>query len=779
MSESNPRLGLSAATLRPVLPIVAVLCVLLALLLAWTGWREWQDSRRSQALQESRDLAVQGTHHALQMQVERLRERLASAPVQAALTRGDLPGAAAAIKSGWAHVEAVELLPPELDPAYAGLPASGFGKLATAEAALAANAPVARVAKDAGGLKLLLAAPARTADKLAAVVTVRLPLVIVTDALQAAPVSDDTYLSLRQGTARVLERGDSALADSAEALAAKIPDSSLRIAAGLPDEASGLFGLGAIPSFVAALVMLGLAGLAWRTSRRTPTASAPAGTGDETTLADALRQAPPAAPVAARTESPVAETPAPAALAGAARAVPIDKGIFRAYDIRGVVGKTLDHGVAELIGHAIGSLMAEQDLHDIVVGRDGRLSGPDLVDGLTAGLRKAGRNVIDLGMVPTPVVYFGTYHLRTGCGIAVTGSHNPPDYNGFKIMVGGTTLSGNAITDLYARIADDRLHTADAFGNLTHRDIAEDYVSRIASDVQMDRRLKVVVDAGNGVAGGLGPRVLEAIGAEVLPLYCEIDGHFPNHHPDPSEPHNLEDLVHMVQRLDADLGIAFDGDGDRLGVVTKDGENIFPDRLLMLFAADVLERNPGAVIVYDVKCTGRLPGHILRHGGSPLMWKTGHSLIKAKMRETEAELAGEMSGHFFFSERWYGFDDGIYAAARLLEILAARPETPSEQLKALPNGVSTPEIKVDAPDGDPHAFVERFRKSAKFEGARSSTIDGLRVDWNDGWGLVRASNTTPVLVMRFDADSSDALARIQAAFREQLLAIKPDLALPF
>jgi phosphomannomutase/phosphoglucomutase len=777
MSESNPRLGLSAAMLRPALPILAVLCVLLALLFAWGGWGEWRDAQRSHALQESRDLAVQGTRHALQMQTDRLRERLASAPVQAALMEGDLGAAANAIKTGWAHVEAVELLPPDLAPGYAGLPASGFGKLGTAEAALAANAPVARVAKDAGGMKLLVAAPARTADKLVGVATVRLPLSIVTDALQAAPVATDTYLSLRQGNARVLERGDAALADSAEALAARIPDSNLRIAAGLPDETSGVLGLGPIASIVAALVMLGLAALAWRTSRQPVAGAVHRAEGGETTLADALLQSAPAVAPVARSEAPVAEAPAPAVTT--TRQVPIDKGIFRAYDIRGVVGKTLDHGVAELIGHAIGSLMAEQDLHDIVVGRDGRLSGPDLIDGLTAGLRKAGRNVIDIGMVPTPVVYFGTYHLRTGCGVAVTGSHNPPDYNGFKVMVGGTTLSGDAITDLYARIADDRLRTADSFGNLTHRDIAEDYVSRIASDVQMDRRLKVVVDAGNGVAGGLGPRVLEAIGAEVVPLYCEIDGHFPNHHPDPSEPHNLEDLVQMVKRLDADLGIAFDGDGDRLGVVTKEGENIFPDRLLMLFAADVLERNPGAVIVYDVKCTGRLPGHILRHGGSPLMWKTGHSLIKAKMRETEAELAGEMSGHFFFSERWYGFDDGLYSAARLLEILAARPETPSETLNALPNGVSTPEIKVDAPDGDPHAFVERFRKVAKFEGARSSTIDGLRVDWNDGWGLVRASNTTPVLVLRFDADSSDALARIQAAFREQLLAIKPDLVLPF
>ncbi|MGN6512789.1 MAG: phosphomannomutase/phosphoglucomutase [Lysobacteraceae bacterium] len=789
MSDSKPRL--SAGTLRPALPILAALCALLALALAWTGFRQWQDAQRSDALQTSRDLAVQGTARALQKQATELHDRLASAPVQAALAQGDLAGAASAIKTGWAHVEAVELLPPDLDAAYAALPATGYGKLAVAEAALAANKPMARIARDAGGNKLVVAAPASTGGQPVAVALVRLPLAIATDALQSAPVSDDTYLSLRQGNARVLERGDPALADSAESLAAKVPGTDLRIAAGLPDEATGLFGLGTIPSFAAALVLLGLGAAAWRAARRPPEAvvegeAAP-------TLAEALLQPSPAAaapqaPVVEGEPAPDAvavagETPAPAAppaiRAGTAREVPIDKGIFRAYDIRGVVGQTLDRGVAELIGHAIGSLMFEQNLTDIVVGRDGRLSGPDLVEGLAEGLRKAGRNVIDVGMVPTPVVYFGTYHLRTGCGIAVTGSHNPPDYNGFKVVVGGVTLSGDAIADLYARIADDRLHTAEVPGNHLTRDIAEDYVARIASDVQMDRRLKVVVDAGNGVAGTLGPRVLETIGAEVVPLYCDVDGHFPNHHPDPSEPHNLDDLVQMVQRLDADLGVAFDGDGDRLGVVTREGRIIFPDRLLMLFAADVLERNPGAVILYDVKCTGRLASHILRHGGSPLMWKTGPSLIKAKMKETEAELAGEMSGHFFFGERWYGFDDGIYAAARLLEILAAHEQSPGEQLDALPNGVSTPEIKVDAPDGDPHAFVERFRKAAKFEGARSSTIDGLRVDWNDGWGLVRASNTTPVLVLRFDADSAEALARIQAAFREQLLAIKPDLALPF
>jgi phosphomannomutase/phosphoglucomutase len=785
MSENTRRLG--AGHLRPILPALALVCLVLALLLAWTGWRQWQDAQRSEALQASRDLAVQGTQRALEQQKQQLRERLASAPVQAALAAGDADGAVTRLRAGWAHVEAVELVPPDLEAAFSGLPDSGFGKLAALEAALAGDTAVARIARDGGGPKLVLAAPARAGDVLAGVAYVRLPLEVATDALQSVAVGDDVYLSLRQGTARVVERGDLALADTAEALSSKVKDSDLRIAAALPDEAHGMFGLGALPSGIAALVLLGLAAVAWRASRRPWEGGGAAEPGEAPTLADAVLNAPAPTPaehaaeagVAGADAAPVVPAAAPVAVRAPRAPVTIDRGIFRAYDIRGVVGQTLDHGVAELIGHAIGTLMFEQNLTDIVVGRDGRLSGPDLVAGLTEGLRKAGRNVIDVGMVPTPVVYFGTFHLRTGCGIAVTGSHNPPDYNGFKVVVGGVTLSGDAIADLYARIAEDRLHTAESPGMLAQREIDEDYVARIAADVQMDRRLKVVVDAGNGVAGTLGPRVLETIGAEVVPLYCEIDGSFPNHHPDPSEPHNLEDLVQMVQRLDADLGVAFDGDGDRLGVVTRSGENIFPDRLLMLFAADVLERNPGAVIVYDVKCTGRLPGHILRHGGSPLMWKTGHSLIKAKMRETEAELAGEMSGHFFFAERWYGFDDGIYAAARLLEILSSREEAPGVQLDALPNGVSTPEIKVDAPDGDPHAFVKRFREAAKFEGARSSTIDGLRVDWNDGWGLVRASNTTPVLVLRFDADSPEALARIQGAFREQLLALKPDLALPF
>jgi len=447
--------------------------------------------------------------------------------------------------------------------------------------------------------------------------------------------------------------------------------------------------------------------------------------------------------------------------------------IFRAYDIRGIVGQSLDAGIARAIGQAIGSVMHEAGLSSIVVGRDGRLSGPELAAGLIDGLRRAGREVIDIGLAPTPLTYYGAHHLKTGCCVSLTGSHNPPDYNGFKIVIAGHTLSGAAITDLYRRIVDGRLHTASESGALIQRDISEDYVQRIAADIQLARPLNVVVDAGNGVAGELGPRVLSAIGAKVTPLYCEIDGHFPNHHPDPSEPHNLEDLTREVARTQADLGIAFDGDGDRLGVITAEGDNIFPDRQLMLFAADVLSRQPGATIVFDVKCSGHLPGHIRQHGGTPLMWKTGHSLIKAKIRETSAALAGEMSGHFFFAERWYGFDDGIYSAARLLEILARDPRPATEVFAELPDGVATPEIKVDAPGADPHGFVERFCARADFANARLSTIDGLRVDWDDGWGLVRASNTTPILVLRFEADNATALARIQALFRDRLLALEP------
>ena len=754
------------------LPILAALLVLLGLWLLVAGGLRMRDEARTSSLQAARDTAIVETRGSLRVEQAKLVAKLASAPVQAALKTGDRAAAARAVAAGWAEVKRSEIWPADLQALYAALPGSGYGSLAASEAALATGKPAARVVKTAGEQRLALVVPVSDLQG-QALAYVELPLAQLTRGIEAADLSSGAYIALRQGERSVLERGETALAGSAESLAVKVPDSDMRIAAAVPDTTNTPFGLAALPALAAGLVLvLGALGLWFGVRPRLLGGQHAVVEEGEVvqTLAELQRTQPVPTYNAARD---VGESRAPVV------PVAIDRSIFRAYDIRGVVGQTLDASVAELIGQAIGSLMQDKGLDDIVVGRDGRLSGPDMSEGLIKGLRKAGRNVIDIGLVPTPVVYFGCYHLRTGCGVAITGSHNPPDYNGFKIVVGAETLSGAAITDLYARIAEDRLHEAKAQGGLSERDISEDYIERIAGDIQIGTPLKVVVDAGNGAAGVIGPRVLEAIGADVTPLFCEIDGTFPNHHPDPSEPHTLEALVQMVQRLDADLGIAFDGDGDRLGVVTKSGKNIFPDRLLMLFAADVLQRNPGAVIVYDVKCTGRLPAQILRHGGSPLMWKTGHSLIKAKMRETEAELAGEMSGHFFFAERWYGFDDGIYAAARLLEILDVSGYAAEDVFAALPDGISTPEIKVEAPGGDPHAFVERFRANARFEGARSSTIDGLRVDWPDGWGLVRASNTTPVLVMRFDADTTAGMARIQQAFREQLLVLEPGLALPF
>ncbi|RNF83935.1 phosphomannomutase/phosphoglucomutase [Lysobacter psychrotolerans] len=828
------RPGISAEHLRPLRPVTIVAGALVAIWFAWSGWQQHQDDSRREGIAVARDDAVNTIAASLANERKLLDRQLSNPELQAALAAGDLGRAGNLLTQGWPGAKSGVVLRPDLELAYGELPKGGYGRLVALEAAIAHDKPVAWIVRDSSGDHLSLAAPVRmpvavgspaalpaaadgtvvaastaapgaapvVADPAAtdpaspgptatgagavasaptepeatptAVATVQLPLSRVTDGLNAVDIGDDVYLALRQSSASVIERGDTALSGAAEALAAKVPDSDLRVAAAVPDVSGGPFGLGAYACYGIAFLFAMLTLVTLRPPSQLRRAGAEREEHHEPssgqTLTESLQALPPEVPAAPVYEVKEARTAAPVA---------IDRSIFRAYDIRGVVGQSLDAGVAELIGHAIGSLMHEKGLQDIVVGRDGRLSGPVLVESLIAGLLKAGRHVIDIGQAPTPLIYFGAYHLRAGSCVSVTGSHNPPDYNGFKIVVGGETLSGDAIVDLYSRIAEDRLYLASMQGSLEMRDIAEDYVQRVSADVQIDRPLKVVIDAGNGVAGDLAPRVLAAIGAEVTPLYCDVDGNFPNHHPDPSDPHNLTDLIRMVERLDADLGVAFDGDGDRLGVVTRDGQNIFPDRLLMLFAADVLERNPGAMIIYDVKCTGRLPGQILRHGGSPLMWKTGHSLIKAKMRETDAELAGEMSGHFFFKERWYGFDDGIYAAARLLEILAARPQSPSETLNALPDGVATAEIKVAAPGDDPHAFVDRFVAAASFPGARLSTIDGLRVDFPDGWGLVRASNTTPVLVLRFDGDSREALLRIQDEFRGQLLAIEPGLSLPF
>ncbi|MCC5857227.1 MAG: phosphomannomutase/phosphoglucomutase [Ectothiorhodospiraceae bacterium] len=455
----------------------------------------------------------------------------------------------------------------------------------------------------------------------------------------------------------------------------------------------------------------------------------------------------------------------------------VDASLFRAYDIRGVMGKTLSEDVARIIGRAIGSEAAARGCPDVVVGYDGRLSSPGLADALLDGLRAAGRNVILIGRVPTPVSYFATYHLGTGSCVMITGSHNPPDYNGFKIMLGGETLSGDAIQDLYRRIRETDF--VDGEGAFRREDVVPAYLDRIAGDITLHRPLRVVVDAGNGVAGEVGPEVLRAIGCEVEELFCEVDGNFPNHHPDPSDPKNLEVLISYVRLQEADVGLAFDGDGDRLGVVDASGKIIWADRQMMLYAMDILSRQPGADIIFDVKCSAHLARIISDNAGVPVMWRTGHSLIKAKLKETGAPLAGEMSGHIFFNDRWDGFDDGIYTAARLLEILSMDPRTSTEVFAELPEAASTPELKIDLEEGEPPQVIQRLVAAARFPDAHVNTIDGLRVDFPDGWGLVRASNTTPCLVLRFEADTEEALERIQQQFRELLQQAKPGIKVGF
>ena len=453
------------------------------------------------------------------------------------------------------------------------------------------------------------------------------------------------------------------------------------------------------------------------------------------------------------------------------------KEIFKAYDIRGIVGKTLTPEIVEGIGHAIGSEARARNQQTIVIGRDGRLSGPALSAALARGIQKSGVDVIDIGLVVTPMTYFAAYHLKTHCSVMVTGSHNPPDYNGLKMVLAGETLAGDAIQQLRQRLEANNL-TSGA-GLYSQRDIRRDYIDRITSDVKLKRPMKIIVDAGNGIPGAYAPELYRAMGCEVTELFCEVDGNFPNHHPDPSDPHNLEDVIKALKTSDAEIGLAFDGDGDRLGVVTKDGSIIYPDRQLMLFAADVLSRNPGAEIIFDVKCTRNLFSWIRERGGRPTLWKTGHSLIKSKMRETGALLAGEMSGHMFFKERWYGFDDGLYAGARLLEFLSGEKDI-NATLHGLPDAVSTPELQIKLKEGENYALIAEMQRTAKFDNPKEIiTIDGLRVEYADGFGLARSSNTTPVIVLRFEADNENALTRIQEDFRRVILKAKPDAALPF
>jgi phosphomannomutase / phosphoglucomutase len=461
----------------------------------------------------------------------------------------------------------------------------------------------------------------------------------------------------------------------------------------------------------------------------------------------------------------------------------LPKEIFKAYDIRGIVGLSLTAEYIQVIGHAIGSEAVARGQHTIAIGRDGRLSGVEFSQALARGIQKSGINVIDVGRVATPMVYFAAYHLHTHSAVMITGSHNPPDYNGLKMVLNGETLSGDSIQALRQRIEQNNL--VHGTGSYMQRDISVEYLARITSSIKLARPMKITVDCGNGVAGDFAATLYRQLGCEVTEMFCEVDGNFPNHHPDPSQPENLQDLIQALAKNDSELGLAFDGDGDRLGVVAKNGTIIFPDRQLMLFAADVLSRNPGAEIIFDVKSTRNLFTWIKKHGGQPTLWKTGHSFIKAKMRESGALLAGEMSGHVFFKERWYGFDDGLYAGARLLETLSKQPDA-NATLNNLPNSINTPELQIKMQEGENYALIAKLQTRAKLvdvplftDAQEVITIDGLRVEYADGFGLMRSSNTTPVIVLRFEADNEAALSRIQQDFRRVLMAENSALKLPF
>ncbi|NOR43864.1 MAG: phosphomannomutase/phosphoglucomutase [Gammaproteobacteria bacterium] len=455
----------------------------------------------------------------------------------------------------------------------------------------------------------------------------------------------------------------------------------------------------------------------------------------------------------------------------------ISEDIFRAYDIRGVVENALTPDATQQIGQAFATEALAQGQKTVVIGRDGRLSSPELAQRLSEGLRAGGCDVIDIGMVPTPVLYYATHKLKTGTGIMVTGSHNPPQYNGLKMLIAGNTLYGDGIKAFYHMIVEGRVK--DGEGSHTEENVVPDYIDTIVNDIKLDKPLNIAVDCGNGVAGVLATELFTRLGCNVTELFCDVDGNFPNHHPDPSKPENLIDLQKAVKENNLDLGLAFDGDGDRVGILDDKQNVLWADRQMMLYSADVLKRKPGAQIIFDIKSTSNLETFIKDLGGDPLMWKTGHSFIKAKMKETGAELAGEMSGHIFFKERWFGFDDGLYSAARMLEIVSQHDEAASTIFEALPDSFNTPELQIDFEEGEHYKFMTKFIDKAKFENANTVTIDGIRVNYAEGWGLIRPSNTTPCLVLRFEANDEDTLISIQNTFREQLLAVDSTLNLPF
>ena len=455
----------------------------------------------------------------------------------------------------------------------------------------------------------------------------------------------------------------------------------------------------------------------------------------------------------------------------------ITEDIFRAYDIRGIVETALTPDAVQQIGQAFATEALSQNQKTVVIGRDGRLSSPELAKRLSEGLRAGGCDVIDIGMVPTPVLYYATHKLKTGTGIMVTGSHNPPQYNGLKMLIAGNTLFGDSIKALYHSIIENKLNTGT--GTHSEQNVIPDYLDTIVNDIKLEKPLNIAVDCGNGVAGVLATELFTRLGCNVTELFCDVDGNFPNHHPDPSKPENLVDMQNAMKQNALDIGLAFDGDGDRVGILDDKQNILWADRQMMLYSADVLKRKPGALIIFDIKSTSNLGSYIKDLGGDPLMWKTGHSFIKAKMKETGAELAGEMSGHIFFKERWFGFDDGLYSAARMLEIISQSDESTSTIFEALPDSFNTPELQIDFEEGEHYKFMDKFIANANFDNAETVTIDGIRVNYAEGWGLIRPSNTTPCLVLRFEANDESTLNDIQNIFKKQLLAVDDSLKLPF
>jgi len=774
----------------------AMLCVVAGLFLSWQAWQvSAEKSAKLRAEQTRTEQATALSRFLLDIQ-KKIQQGLNHSSVTDALTTAPTEGvdahaaAGSALKIQLPDMVAVEFFSADvsevLDPATKI--SNTLGAILLQAHTEKKPAPIQSRVEGKNPRYLLFVLPVNRGETRVAYAAIQMPYTLLQSTLRSLSLND-VHLDLRETNGRssqIIESiGSAASLQNSYDEGVPVPGSLFRVTTSIPEFFILVPKNGITLGILIFLVFTTGALLFWIRQVGLKKALAIVGrktsTEEETRFDQWMDNA--AVPRAVDTATPhrEAETTviSKAATLAEVPSVSVDRSIFRAYDIRGVLDKTLNAGVARLIGQAIGSEAQQRGLREIVVGRDGRLSGPELSAALIEGLRVTGCDVIDIGAVPTPVVYFGAYFLNIGSGVMVTGSHNPPEYNGFKIVLGGETLSEDAIQNLYARISESRF--AKGNGGLQVMDIKRDYIERITSDIQIEKKLKVVVDCGNGIPGIIAPNLLEGIGCEVIPLYCDVDGTFPNHHPDPSDPHNLRDLIASVKQSNADLGVAFDGDGDRLGVVTKRGEIIYPDRLLMLFAIDVLTRNPGATIIYDVKCTGHLQSMILKHSGSPLMWKTGHSLIKSKMREVDAQLAGEMSGHFFFRERWYGFDDGLYSAARLLEILASNLEKrgPQEIFDSLPKGVSTPELKIPMNEGEHYQFMEDFKKKTRFEGAHITSIDGVRADYPDGWGLVRCSNTTPCLVLRFDADNDTVLMRIQEVFRQQLLSVNQTLKLPF